>query len=143
MNNIFDTLRESHEKQRLLLDTLVSTTGDSSARREFYNELKNELEQHAIAEERYFYAPLIEQDKTIEMSRHGIAEHHAIDKIIAQLDDTDFSSPGWLTTMRSLKHKVSHHLEEEEHRFFQMAGKVLTEQQKHTLAEQYNKEMSY
>jgi len=90
MNNIFDTLRESHEKQRLLLDALLSTTGDSSTRREFYAELKQELQQHAIAEERYFYAPLIEEDKTIEMSRHGIAEHHAIDKIIAQLDETDY-----------------------------------------------------
>ena len=143
MNTIFDTLRESHEKERLLLDALVATNGDSSARREFYRELKDELQQHAIAEERYFYAPLIEQDQTIEMSRHGIAEHHAIDKIIAQIDDTDFSSPGWLTLMQSLRHKVSHHLEEEEHRFFQMAGKVLTKQQKHTLVEQYDKEMSY
>jgi hypothetical protein len=142
MNNIFDTLRESHEKQRLLLEALLSTTGDSSTRREFYAELKQELQQHAIAEERYFYAPLIKEDQTIELSRHGIAEHHAINKIIAQLDETDFSSSGWLTILQSLKDKVTHHLEEEEHRFFQMAGKIFTTQQKQTLAEQYNKEMA-
>jgi len=142
MNNIFEKLRESHEKQRLLMSALVTTSGDTAARREFYTDLKQELEQHAIAEERYFYKPLIEKDKTVEMSRHGIAEHHAIDKIIAQLDDTDFNSPGWLTIMHSLQHKVSHHLEEEEQRFFQMAGKVFTEQQKSQLAKEYTQEMA-
>jgi len=37
---------------------------------------------------------------------------------------------------------VTHHLEEEEHRFFQMAGKIFTAQQKQALAEQYNKEIA-
>lgn len=46
-----------------------------------------------------------------------------------------------LTILQSLKHKVTHHLEEE-HRFFQMAGKIFTAQQKQTLAEQYNKEIA-
>ncbi len=91
MKNIFDVLKESHEKQRLFLDALMETSGDSPTRREFYRDLKYELEQHAAAEERYFYAPLIESDKTIDMTRHGIAEHHAIDKVIAQLDDTAWS----------------------------------------------------
>ncbi|WP_413700791.1 hemerythrin domain-containing protein [Psychromonas sp. KJ10-10] len=130
MNNIFEKLKESHEKQRMLMENLLQTSGDSSTRREFYQELKKELKQHAIAEERYFYAPLIEKDNTIKMSRHGIAEHHSIDKIIKQLDQTEFSSSGWLTIMQSLQHKVLHHLEEEEQRFFQMAGKVLSNQQK-------------
>jgi len=141
MSNIFDELRESHEKQRLLMDTLTNTQGDSNSREQFYAELKDELQQHAVAEERCFYAPLIKEDNTVELSRHGIAEHHTIDKIIEQLDNTDFNSPAWLITMRSLQHKVLHHLEEEEHRFFQMAGKVLSETQKQNLAKEYNQEM--
>ncbi|MDN2664885.1 hemerythrin domain-containing protein [Psychromonas sp. 14N.309.X.WAT.B.A12] len=141
MSNIFEELRESHEKQRLLMDALTSTKGDSATRQIFYADLKEELQQHAIAEERYFYAPLIQKDKTVELSRHGIAEHHSIDKIIERLDNTEFNSPAWLTIMQSLQHKVLHHLEEEEHRFFQMAGKVFTEDQKLNLAAQYHKEM--
>jgi len=82
MSNIFDELRESHEKQRLLMDTLTNTQGDSNSREQFYAELKDELQQHAVAEERCFYAPLIKEDNTVELSRHGIAEHHTIDKII-------------------------------------------------------------
>ena len=142
MNNIFETLRESHEKQRILMDALLNTSGDSTTRRDLYSQLKEELELHAVAEERCFYAPLIKEDKTVELSRHGIAEHHEIDKIIAQLDNTDFSSTGWLTVMQSLQHKVTHHLAEEEHRFFQMAGKIFTPKQKQSLASQYLEEMA-
>lgn len=142
MNNIFEKLRESHQKQRMLMDELLKTSGDSQNRRSLYSDLKHELEQHAIAEERCFYTPLIKEDNTVELSRHGIAEHHEIDKIIEQLDETEFSSTGWLTVMKSLQHKVSHHLSEEEHRFFQMAGKVFTEQQKQSLAKQYTAEMA-
>ncbi|WP_203342894.1 hemerythrin domain-containing protein [Vibrio diabolicus] len=142
MKNIFDVLKESHEKQRLLLDALMETSGDSPAREEFYHNLKDELEQHAAAEERFFYAPLIESDKTIDLTRHGIAEHHEIDKMIAQLDATDMSSPAWLNLMKTLRHKVLHHLEEEEQRFFQLAGKVMTDQQKMKLADSYVEEMA-
>lgn len=142
MKNIFDVLKDSHEKQRLLLDSLLETSGDSPTRREFYQNLKQELVQHAAAEERCFYAPLIESDKTIDMTRHGIAEHHAIDKIIAQLDETDWGAPAWLTVLKTLRHKVLHHLEEEEQRFFQLAGKVMSDEQKQQLADDYIKEMS-
>ncbi|HHF0533507.1 TPA: hemerythrin domain-containing protein [Vibrio alginolyticus] len=142
MKNIFDVLKESHEKQRLLLDALMETSGDSPARAEFYHNLKEELEQHAAAEERFFYAPLIDSDKTIDLTRHGIAEHHEIDKVIAQLDATDMSSPAWLNLMKTLRHKVLHHLEEEEQRFFQLAGKVMTDKQKMKLADGYVEEMA-
>ena len=141
MNNIFQSLRDSHNKQRHLLTLLADTQGDSNSRREFYVQLKKELKQHAIAEERYFYAPLIEADMTIEHARHGIAEHHKIDKLIQQLDNNDLSSPSWLVNLKKLKHLVEHHLEEEEKTFFQLAGKVMTETEKKTLAKKYEEEM--
>ncbi|OBT30065.1 hemerythrin [Vibrio cyclitrophicus] len=142
MKNIFDVLKDSHEKQRLLMDALLQTSGDTQARQELYVNLKDELNKHAIAEERHFYAPLIESDQSIDMTRHGIAEHHGIDKILAQLDDTEMSSPAWLVLMKTLKDKVEHHLEEEEQRFFQTAGRVLDTEQKETLARKYEKEVA-
>ncbi|MEZ9632494.1 hemerythrin domain-containing protein [Vibrio cyclitrophicus] len=142
MKNIFDVLKDSHEKQRLLMGALLQTSGDTQARQELYVNLKNELTKHAIAEERHFYAPLIESDQSIDMTRHGIAEHHGIDKILAQLDDTEMSSPAWLVLMKTLKDKVEHHLEEEEQRFFQTAGRVLDTEQKETLARKYEKEVA-
>ena len=140
--DIFAALRSDHEKQRLLMQVLVETTGDSASRRDFFTDLKFQLTQHAIAEERYFYAPLIKFDATIEITRHAIAEHHEIDEFIAKLEDTDMNLPAWLKTMKALQHKVLHHLAEEEKVFFQQAGKKLSSSQKTELATQYQEEMS-
>lgn len=135
--DIFSALRVDHQKQRLLLKAVLDTTGDSPNRAEFFNDLKQSLESHAVAEERYFYAPLIEVDMTVDITRHGIAEHHQIDKLVAKLEQTDMSSPVWLKVMKELNHKVLHHLEEEEQQFFQLAGKALSAEQKNKLAEDY------
>ena len=139
--DIFAALRSDHEKQRLLMKALVETTGDSASRQDFFQDLKVQLKQHSIAEERHFYMPLMELDSTIELARHAIAEHHDIDEFIAQLENTDMSSPAWLKIMKDLQHKVLHHLVEEEREFFQQAGKNLSDQQKTDLADLYQAEM--
>ncbi|GAA0854410.1 hemerythrin domain-containing protein [Aliiglaciecola litoralis] len=139
---IFEAIRRDHAKQRLLLKILVETSGDSYSRKEFYSELKKSLVDHAVAEERYFYSPLMQSDKTIEQSRHGIAEHHEIDELIEKLDETDMSSSAWLHYMKALKKLVEHHLAEEEREVFQQAGKVLSDKQKEALADDYVDEMN-
>lgn len=138
---IFQALRKDHEKQRLLMKILVETSGDTQSRRQYFSELKEQLSQHAIAEERHFYSPLMESDKTIEDSRHGIAEHHEIEELVEKLDNTDMSSSAWLHHMKSLQTLVLHHLDEEEMEFFKHADKVLSTKQKDTLADEYEKEM--
>lgn len=138
---IFQALRKDHEKQRLLMKILVETSGDTESRREYFAELKEQLSQHAIAEERHFYSPLMESDRTIEDSRHGIAEHHEIDELVEKLDNTDMSSSAWLHHMKSLQALVLHHLNEEEMAFFKDADKVLSQKQKDELADDYEKEM--
>jgi hypothetical protein len=138
--NIFEALRESHERQRTYAKALIHTSGDTPERVEAYKQLKSELQAHATAEERHFYIPLMEVDNGIDLSRHGIAEHHEMDEMMEELDDTEMSSPAWLVTAKKLSEKVHHHLEEEEQKFFQMAGKLLNDKQKESLAGQYEKE---
>lgn len=138
--NIFEALRTSHDTQRSLADHLIKTQGDSQDRDSLFRELKLELAAHAAAEERFFYVPLIAYDMTQEPSRHGIAEHHQMDKLVEQLEATDFSSPAWLATARELHHKIYHHLEDEEQGVFQLAGKVLSEAEKVSLAKGYEGE---
>ena len=139
---IFEALRNDHDKQRALINLLLDTHGKSDVRSEYYQQLKTELEAHAVAEERYFYAPLMQLDNTVGLSRHGVAEHHQIDKYIAELDHIEMSSPQWLATFKKLAHKVDHHLAEEEHEFFQQAGKALTEKDKNKMADNYLTEMA-
>ncbi|MBF98049.1 MAG: hemerythrin [Owenweeksia sp.] len=137
--NIFESLREDHQKQRTLVDVLVKTHGDSEGRDEIFQKLKHELQIHADAEERYFYKPLIDSDLTQEKARHSIAEHHEMDELIEELENTDYSSPHWVAVAKKLHERVHHHLDEEEHEVFQMAGKALNETQKTTLGQNYRK----
>ncbi|MFJ4247343.1 Hemerythrin HHE cation binding domain-containing protein [Pseudomonas helmanticensis] len=138
--NIFEALRESHDRQRSYAKTLIETSGDTPERVEAYKQLKAELQAHETAEERHFYIPLMEFDNGVDLSRHAISEHHEMDEMMEELDETEMSSPAWLATAKKLSDKVHHHLKEEEQKFFQMAGKLLNEKQKEQLAGQYEKE---
>ena len=138
---IFEALRESHDKQRQLLELLVETEGNSEGRDELFKRLKEELENHAGAEERALYVPMMEYDMTQEKARHSVAEHHEIDELIETLESTDYSSPGWLANAKKLQHLVTHHLEEEEQEVFQLAGRVFDDATKANLAEEYHQDM--
>ena len=138
--NIFEALRESHDRQRTYAVALVKTSGDTPERVEAYKQLKSELQAHETAEERHFYIPLMDFDNGVDLSRHAISEHHEMDEMMEELDETEMSSPAWLVTAKKLSEKVHHHLKEEEQKFFQMAGKLLDDKQKESLAGQYEKE---
>ncbi|WP_166220042.1 hemerythrin domain-containing protein [Pseudomonas atagonensis] len=138
--NIFEALRESHDRQRSYAKSLIETSGDTPERVEAYKQLKAELQAHETAEERHFYIPLMEFDNGVDLSRHAISEHHEMDEMMEELDETEMSSPAWLATAKKLSEKVHHHLKEEEQKFFQMAGKLLNEKQKEQLAGEYEKE---
>jgi hypothetical protein len=135
--NIFEALRESHEKQRKYAKAVIATHGDSEERDQAYEQFKAELQAHERAEERHFYIPLLEHDEGVDLSRHAIAEHHEMDEMIEQLDELERSSPAWLAMAKKLQEKTFHHLKEEEQKFFQMAGKLLTEKQKTELVKGY------
>ncbi|SHE42560.1 Hemerythrin HHE cation binding domain-containing protein [Modicisalibacter ilicicola DSM 19980] len=138
---LFEALRGDHDTQRTLLDLLVKTEGNSEGRDELFHKVKAELQQHAAAEERALYIPMMEHDATQEKARHSIAEHHEIDELIEALESTDYSSPGWLASAQKLQHLVTHHLDEEEQEVFQAAGRVLSDGQKQDLAGVYRQEM--
>lgn len=139
---IFEALRKDHDVQRKLLDVLVDTSGDSKTRRDAFKTLKRELAIHADGEERHFYIPLMKVDKTQDHARHGVAEHHEIDELVEKLEETEFSSSAWLKYAKDLQEKVTHHLADEEHSFFQLAGKVLPETQIEELANTYTNYIS-
>ncbi|QEA40747.1 hemerythrin domain-containing protein [Pistricoccus aurantiacus] len=138
---LFEALREDHDTQRTLLDLLVRTEGASEGREELFGKVKSELQSHAAAEERALYIPMMEHDATQEKARHSVAEHHEIDELIETLEATDYSSPSWLSHAKQLQHLVTHHLDEEEHEVFQLAGRYLEEEQKQQFKDVYRHEM--
>jgi hypothetical protein len=79
-------------------------------------------------------------DAGLTSSRHALAEHHEMEEMLEDLTTNDPTVAGWLTKAKSLCEKVTHHLEEVESKFFQLSGKILTEDQKMSLATLYRKD---
>lgn len=138
---IFEALRSDHEIQRNLLEQLTTAEGHSGQREQLLKETRDALVHHENAEEHHFYIPLMESDSTQEQARHSIAEHEGIDEALETLENTETSSPEWMTRAKKLRELVVHHLDEEEQQVFQKAEKVLTEKETHELGSQYRDEM--
>ncbi|MEZ5295181.1 MAG: hemerythrin domain-containing protein [Ilumatobacteraceae bacterium] len=106
-----------------------------------FDRLKRELEAHAGAEERFFYVPLMEHDLTQDKARHSVSEHKELDDFVEQLEEYDMSGSQWIQTAREMVHRLTHHLDEEEQEVFQLAGKALSDQEKQSLADEYQGDM--
>jgi hemerythrin superfamily protein len=141
MDNIYEALRESHELQRKLCRQLVRIKPDDPRAQETFRELRIELAAHAAAEERFLYAPILLDDLGLKPSRHALAEHHEIDEYVEALGKAHKQPQAWPELARKLSREVHHHLKEEETKFFQLSGKILSDRQKSTLAAKYRRDL--
>ncbi len=137
MSDIYESLRDSHRLQRTLCRRLLATPAHAGKRTQVFVELRTELLAHAAAEERFLYAPIMMLDAGLSSSRHALSEHHQIDELLEELTVSDKSRRGWLIRARALSRKVHHHLKEEETKFFQVSGKLLSATRKRTLGREY------
>lgn len=139
---IYDALRESHERQRSLCRKLLRSAPHTRRRLELFTELRIELSAHEAAEERFLYAPMLMLDAGLEPSRHALHEHHQLDEIVEDMQVVDHAGAKWMAQARKLSEKVHHHLREEERKFFQASGKLLSATRKVALAKSYRRDFA-
>jgi Asp-tRNA(Asn)/Glu-tRNA(Gln) amidotransferase A subunit family amidase len=137
---IYDALRESHARQRSLCRKLLRSAPHNERRIALFTELRIELAAHAAAEERFLYAPILMEDAGLDVSRHALHEHHEIDEIVEDLQVNDHTGARWMANARKLSEKVHHHLREEEKKFFQVSGKLLSATAKVAQAKRYRRD---
>ena len=125
---IFERLKEDHDRQRDLLDRIEKTEGASDERKELFEEFTLDAKSHAAAEEQALYSTMLRKPETTGETRHSVAEHHEIEDALNDLAATDMSSSGWLTKFKQLKHDYLHHIEEEEDEHFKDFEKLLTKE---------------
>jgi len=140
--NIFQALLVSHREQRELAARLLASKPATEERQHVFEELKAELAAHETAEERCFYVPLFQHDQSVDLSRHAIAEHHVMDEMVEHLEKVDPHAAEWQECCQKLCAKIEHHINEEEQKFFPQAGEVLSEEQKLSLAKDYEAEFT-
>ncbi len=136
--DIYERLTEDHEVQKDLSSKLADTSGDSSDRRQLFENFKAEVEAHAAAEEQTFYGALIEKPDGQEKARHSISEHKEAADLMEELTDVDMGSSGWLQKFKKLKDEIEHHIEEEQNQIFPLAKKLIDEKKADQLAEDFN-----
>ena len=137
---LYDALRESHETQRSLCRRLLRSRPGTRERLDLFTALRIELAAHAAAEERFLYVPILMDDRGLNSSRPALHEHHQIDELLEDLQSLDPRHAAWLKKARELSQKVHHHLREEEKKFFQVSGRILTTTKKTQLARQYRRD---
>lgn len=137
---LYDALRESHENQRSLFRKVMRSKPGTRNRIALFTELRVELCAHEAAEERFLYAPTLMDDMGLSSARHALHEHHQIDELIEEVQGIPPSDDRWIEKLKELSERVHHHLREEEHKFFQVSGKILTDSQKARLAGRYRRD---
>lgn len=140
-DTIFAALRESHQLQRSYCRKLLRSKPKTQQRIDLFTALRIELAAHEAAEERYLYAPILMDDMGLNSARHALHEHHELDELVEELQQMK-GERGWLAKAQTLSEKVHHHLKEEEKKFFQVSGKILSESQKLSLAKKYRRDYS-
>ena len=140
--DLYALLHESHERQRALLRRLLRSQPGTRARLDLFTETRIELAAHEAAEERFLYVPMLLVDAGLMSSRHALHEHHEIDELVEECQKLDPSGAAWLEKARELSHEVHHHLREEEKKFFQVSGKVLSAAQKARSATGYARDFA-
>ena len=139
--SITEELKKDHDQQRDLLAQLAESQPNTEERASLLKELKLQLHAHADAEERSFYAPLMQHDETQDEARHSVHEHHEIEECLEALEKAESDTTLWRSEFNKLKKLVLHHLEEEEREVFPIAAEIIPESKQEKLGEEYNEQM--
>ncbi len=133
--DIFDVLKQDHDRHRALLAAVEATTGESDERVALFEELTLELKAHAAAEEQALYSTVMRKPDLTDSARHSVAEHHEIEEALNDLAASDMASGGWLTKFKSFAHRYTHHIDEEEEEHFpEFAEELTSEDEQHIAA---------
>ncbi|MGZ6544162.1 MAG: hemerythrin domain-containing protein [Actinomycetota bacterium] len=119
-------LKEDHEKVKRMLEELDATTERAEkTRTETFQRLKHDLTIHETIEEEFLYPALEEFAKTKDITLEAFEEHHVVDQIVAELEDTAVSDETWGAKLTVMKENLEHHIEEEEGDMFPRARQVM------------------
>ena len=125
--DIFDRLKQDHDKHRELIAAIKNTSGESDERMSLFEQFKTDAMAHAAAEEGTLYVAMMEDPEIRQDAQHSVKEHADIGMAFVELDDMEMNSPGWLSKFNSLADEYIHHIDEEEEEKFPKAEAELGE----------------
>ncbi len=131
---IYEVLKRDHQAVKQLFKRLEKGTED---RETLFDELYTELSIHSEIEDEVFYS-VLEKDKEIrDLILEGKEEHKLITQKLEEMSMLDVEDEEWQAKLTVLQELVEHHVEEEEGEMFKKARKVLSNEQAHAIAEEF------
>jgi len=126
----FALLKEDHDRVKKMLNEGEATTERGvKTRTELFAQLKTALTAHEAMEEEVLYPALKENPKAREIALEGFEEHHVVDTILAELEQTDPADEEWGAKFTVAKENLEHHIEEEETEMFPKAREVFSREE--------------
>lgn len=128
--NIFETLKEDHNKVRELYKEIISIDPSKvEQRQEVFKSLKTEIVLHNEAEEETFYSPLNEYEQMESLLEDAQYDHQQAEALLAELDAIPVDQEDFEDKLDMLMELLNEHIEEEEGEIFDKARKALDEKQ--------------
>lgn len=137
---ILGLLHADHETVDQLMAQIEATEAGADERQELFLRFKEEMMVHKVAEERVFYAKLLQHPEAREKGKHCNEEHSEVVEMIHKLEQLDNSSPRWLQTFIKLKSSIKHHVKEEENEIAPLARRILGDDQLEQLGQAFLQE---
>mgnify|MGYP001157831137 CR=1 FL=1 len=140
---IYERLKQDHDKIRELMAQIADTSEDQAGqRRDLFARFRTELLAHAQAESNVFYERLEEYGETRMKALEGETEHELVEHMIHELEHTSPGDDHWTARFQVLQEILEHHLEEEEEEMFEQAQDVLSDPKAMELSKQFEQEKS-
>jgi hemerythrin superfamily protein len=116
-------LEQDHQKVKKLMAEIEKTTERGiKTREQLFNKLVQELTIHEKIEEQIFYPEVKERatsKQLEELVTESYEEHHFVDIVMAEIEDTPFDSEEWKAKFKVMMENIEHHaFEEEEGKMF-------------------------
>ncbi len=125
--NLFTLLKADHGKVEGLFSRLESlNVYKHKPRHHLFARLKDELENHAAAEEKFFYPAIKNLARTHSLTLESFEEHHVMHILLAELAQGDIDNDEWEAKLVVLKEQVKHHVKEEEEHLFPRVERALS-----------------
>ena len=135
---IFGRLVEDHDKHRALLAMITDTEPHDPERKRLFDEFVKDVHGHAAAEEQALWSSVLRNPDTTPFARHAVADHHKLDKLMADMAARDITSRGWLTRFEGLREEYLDHILEEETEQFLQAEKTLSDKDQRYMRKVFN-----
>jgi hemerythrin-like domain-containing protein len=138
-DRFLNALEEDHERVMQILEQLEQEPNLPPERKsQLWTELKQNLIPHARAEEATLYARMKEQGgEAQKMALRAKEEHRTARFVASRIDRMDPRDPRWDAKIYVLKELISHHVEEEEGKFWDTVEESFDDQELQAILDEF------